>query len=83
MLSPTKWIFTKYKTLVVKIHDDLHIVATTNTNLQYLCDIEVVMELAYIMLLLESVDVPIKFAKACDTFMCDFIATLALGSQPR
>ncbi len=54
MLSPTKRILAKYKTLVVKMHDDLHTMAVTNlTNLQYLCDIEVVMGLACIMPLLE------------------------------
>jgi hypothetical protein len=49
MLFPTEWIFTKYKTLVLKMHADLHIVAVANTNFQYLCDIKVVMELVYIM----------------------------------
>jgi hypothetical protein len=53
--------FTKYKSLVVKMHDDLDIVAIAKTNLQYLCDIEMVMELACIMPLLESVHVFIKF----------------------
>jgi hypothetical protein len=73
MLSLAKRILAEYKTLVVKMHDDLHIVATTKTNLQYLCDIEVVMGLACIMLLLESIHVLIKFVQACDTFVFDFV----------
>ncbi len=78
MLSFAKRILAEYKTLVVKMHDDLHIVATTKTNLQYLCDIEVVMGLAYIMLLLESVHALIKFAHAYDTFVCDFVIAVKM-----
>jgi hypothetical protein len=58
MLSFTKWVLVdQYKTLVVKINDDLNIVATTKTNLVYLSNIELVMGLTYIMLMLEVVHV--------------------------
>jgi hypothetical protein len=52
MLFFIKQIFTKYKTMVVNMNDDLHIVATTKTNFQYLYNIEMVMELTCIMPLL-------------------------------
>jgi hypothetical protein len=56
MLSFTKWVLVdQYKTLVVRMNDDLNIVATTKTNLVYLYDIELVMGLTYIMLMLEVV----------------------------
>jgi hypothetical protein len=48
--------------MVVNMHDDLHIVAVVKTNLQYLCDIEVVMGLVCIMPLLELIHALIKFA---------------------
>ncbi len=60
------------------MHDDLHIVATVKTNLQYLCDIEVVMGLACTMPLLESVHVLIRFKQARDTFVCDFVITVKM-----
>jgi hypothetical protein len=44
------------------MHDDLHIMAATKTNLQYFCDIEVVMGLICIMPVLESINALIKFA---------------------
>jgi hypothetical protein len=78
ILSFTKQILAKYKTLVVNTHDNLHIVAATKTNLQYLCDIEVVMGLAYIMPLLESAHALIKFAHAHDTFVCDFVTVVKM-----
>jgi hypothetical protein len=52
MLFLIKQVFAKYKTLVVNMNDDLHIVATTKTNFQYIYDIKVVMRLTCIMPLL-------------------------------
>jgi hypothetical protein len=78
MLCHAKQVLAKYKTLVVKMHDNLHIVATTKTNLQYLCDIEMVMGLVYITPLLESIHVFIKFAQAHDTFVCDFVIVVKM-----
>jgi hypothetical protein len=79
MFFPAKQVLAKYKTMVVKMHNNnLHIVATTKMNLQYLCDIEVVMGLANIMPLLESVHVLIKFTQAHDTFLCDFVTVVKM-----
>jgi hypothetical protein len=78
MLFLSKWILVQYKTLVVKMHDDLHIVVTTNTNLQYLYDIEVVMGPTCTMFLLESVHAFIKFVQAHDTFVCDFVINMKM-----
>jgi hypothetical protein len=60
------------------MHDDLHIMAKVKTNLQYLCDIEMVMELAYIMPLLELVHAHIKFAHGHHTFVCDFVVAMKM-----
>ncbi len=76
MFFLTKQVLAKYKTLIVKMHDNLHIVATTETNFQYLCDIEV--GLAYIMPLLESIHVLIKSTQAHDTFFCDFVTVVKM-----
>jgi hypothetical protein len=56
--------------------DDLYIVIIAKTNFQHLCDIEVVMGLAYIML--EIIHAFIKFAQVCDTFVCDFVITMKI-----
>ncbi len=62
MLFLAQWVLAEYETMVVNMHDDLHIVAVVKTNLQYLCDIEVVMGLVCIMPLLELIHALIKFA---------------------
>jgi hypothetical protein len=57
-----KRVFFEYKTLMVHTNKELNHVASTKTNLEYLCDIEVVIELMCIMLMLEVVCALIKFA---------------------
>jgi hypothetical protein len=52
--------------------------SSAKPNFQYLCDIEVVMGLACIMFLLESVHALIKFAQAYDTFVCGFVIVVKM-----
>jgi hypothetical protein len=61
MLFPIKQVLAQYKTLVVNMNDDLHIVATTKINSQYIYEIEMVMGLTCTMPLLEAIHVFIKF----------------------
>ncbi len=63
---------------MVKLCDDLYIVIIAKTNCQYICDIEVVMGLACIMLMLEIVHAFIKFAQVHDIFVCDFVTTMKI-----
>lgn len=54
MLFPIRGVLAKYRALVVKMNDNLHIVIVPShlyTNIQYLYNIEVVMRLTCIMLL--------------------------------
>jgi hypothetical protein len=74
MLSPAKWVLVEYWLLVVRMNDDMHIMAGMKTNLQYFCDVELFLGLTCIMPFLEAVHAFIKFAHAQDCFVCDFIA---------
>lgn len=64
MMSFAKQNLAKYKSLVVKMNDNMNIMATTKTNMQYLCDIEVVLGLTCIRPPLEAMHALIKFAQA-------------------
>jgi hypothetical protein len=68
-----KRMLVEYKTLVVHMNNDLNHVVATNTNLEYLCNIEVVVGLMCIMPMLEAIHALIKFVQAHDTFVCDFV----------
>jgi hypothetical protein len=71
-------MFAKYKTLVVHMNNDLNHVVVTETNFEYICDIEVIMGLMCIMPMLKALLAFIKFAQACDTFSCDFVVNVKL-----
>jgi len=71
-------MFTKYKTLVVHTNNDLNHVVVTKTNFEYFCDIEMIMGLVCIMPMLKAFHALIKFAQACDTFVCDFVTNVKL-----
>jgi hypothetical protein len=73
MLSPTKRVLVEYKSLSVKMNDDLGMIRTTRPTLEFLCDVQVVLSLMCIMRMLEVVHDLIKFAQNRDTFMCDFV----------
>jgi hypothetical protein len=68
-----KKMFVEYKTLVVHMSNDLKHVVATKTNLEYLCNIEVVVRLMCIMPMLETIHALFKFVQAHDTFVCDFV----------
>jgi len=72
MLSPTKQVLIKYKSLVVKMIDDMNVMETIHTTFEYLCVIEVAMGLTCIMPLLKVMHVLIKFAQSKNNFVCDF-----------
>jgi hypothetical protein len=68
MLFLAKRVFVKYKTLVVKMNDDLHAIEVTKNIFEFLCDVKVVMGLICIMPMLEAMHKLIKFAQCHDTF---------------
>ncbi len=61
MLSLMKRVLAEYKTIMVRMNNDLNRVVATKTNLEYLCDIEMVIGLMCIMPMLEVVHALIKF----------------------
>jgi hypothetical protein len=54
-------------------HDGVPRNNTVSENLNFLCQLELILSLIAIFPLLDSVHTLIKFAQSCDVFMCDFI----------
>ncbi len=54
LFSPTKRVILKYMSLVVKMNGDLHAIKAMRTILGFLCDVEVIMGLTYIMPMLKG-----------------------------
>jgi hypothetical protein len=78
MLSLVNRVLAKYKSLVVRMHDDLGTIEVARPILEFLCDVEVVLGLMYIMPTLEVINDLIKFAQSRDTFVCDFVGVVKM-----
>ncbi len=55
MLAPNKHILTKYKSLVVKMGDDMAKNGSTENNYELLCDCDIVLGLTYVLPMLEAI----------------------------
>ncbi len=78
MLSPPKKVFAKYKSLVVKMKDDLGMIEVARPTLEFSSDAKVVLGFMCIMPMLEVVHDLIKFAQKSDTFVCDFVGVMKM-----
>ncbi len=73
MLFPIKRMLVEYKSVVVKMNENLRMIKTTRPIFEFLCDAKVVLSFMCIMPMLEVVHDLIKFAQNHDTFVCDFV----------
>jgi hypothetical protein len=73
MLSPLKRVMTEYKSLIVKMHFDLHKSKFACDNLELFCDLELILDLQCVMMTLEVVHSLIKYAQCWDVFIMDFL----------
>ncbi len=55
MLAPNKRVLTKYKSLIVKMGDDMTKKASTKNNYELLCDCDIVLGLTCVLPMLEGV----------------------------
>ena len=69
---------SEYKALVLKMHMDSSSLATAKANLNLLCEIELLLGLACILLMLEALNYLIKFSQQTTCFVCDMVAAVKL-----
>jgi len=62
MLNIAKIMMAEYKTLLVKMAMDYNTNKLTRFNYEHLCDLQILLRLAWILHMLESIYVHIKFA---------------------
>jgi len=73
MFSPLKQLLGEYKSLVVKMYIDAPKNKTIQKNLDFLCDLELVLGPPCILPMLEAVHTLIKYAQRWDVFICEFL----------
>jgi hypothetical protein len=76
MLNLAKRLKVEYKTLMAKIALDNHRKHQAKQNYEHLCDLQILLGLAYILPLLESMHVLIKFAHMSDVFVCNLVVAI-------
>jgi hypothetical protein len=81
MLSPTKKILKEYESLVVKVNNDLHVILVAKTTFEFLCDVQVVIGLMYIMHMLLVVHEFIKFTKTTIILFLILLEQLVVNSS--
>jgi hypothetical protein len=81
MLSPTKIVMAKYRTLLVKMALDNPTNQQVKLNHENLCDLQVLLGLVCILPMLESVHALIKIAQMRDLYVCDLVATIKVNQD--
>ncbi len=76
MLSPTKRVMAEYKILLVKMTSDNPTNQQVMLKYEHLCDIHILLGLACIFPLWESMYALIKFAQSKDVFVCDLVVPI-------
>jgi hypothetical protein len=81
MLSPTKKVLKEYKSLVVRVNNDLHVILVAKTTFEFLCDVQVVIGLIHIMPTLWAVHEFIKFTKTTIILFVILLEQLVVNSS--
>ena len=81
MLSPSKRVLSKYRTLLVKMYSDHFIKPTipaAKVNEEFMTDIKCLLTLATMLPLLEAVKALVIFAQSPSVYVCDFTRAWSL-----
>jgi hypothetical protein len=66
MFSPSKWVYAKYRFIIVKMHSESSKSDKALMNLNAMCDVDLILGLLYILPLFECVHTLTKIAQGRD-----------------
>jgi hypothetical protein len=78
MLSLTKWVITKNKTLLMKMAINMYANSQATTKFEHLVDLDMLLSLFYILPFLEFVHNLLKFSQYNDIFLCNFVSAVKI-----
>jgi hypothetical protein len=81
MLSPLKRLLAEYKSLVVKMYMNAPKSKLVQDNLDFLCDLELVLDLPCILPMLEVVHTLIKYVQRWNVFICEFLDVVSITME--
>lgn len=73
MLSPIVRVMNEYRMLLMKMEQDSATTNITKICIDHLTDVQIVVGLACLMPMLQSVHVLMQYAQKSDAFICDFL----------
>jgi hypothetical protein len=81
MLFLTKWVYSEFHPLMVKMHAKNQWNDVAWKNLNSLCDVEVILRLHCILLLLKCVHTLMKVTQNKNVFVCDFVKIVKVAQH--
>jgi hypothetical protein len=78
MLSLTKWVIAKNKTLLMKMAINMYANSQATTKFEHLVDLDMLLSLFYILPFLEFVHNLLKFSQYNDIFLCNFVSAVEI-----
>lgn len=63
MISPTKWVMSMYMPLLAKMVEDNSFLLIANVNYGFLCNVNLLIFLDFLLPMLETIHALIKFAQ--------------------
>jgi len=92
MFNPAKQVMSMYMPLLAKMAENGPSLLTTKVNYELLCDVNLLIFLACLLTMLETIHGLMKFSQKWDIFACDYVqpsnfvkdnSTLAIQIVPR
>jgi hypothetical protein len=71
MLSRMTHVICEYHPLLMKMALDSPTITLVASNLELICDVEILLSLVCLVIILEIVNVLVEFAQLHDIFVCD------------
>ncbi len=78
MVVPSKVVLEEFKTLLMKMAEDVVVNEYATANYELLCDIETILGLTYLLPILEALQGLSKYVQNKETFICDFVGSVKL-----
>ncbi len=76
MFNPSKRVMSMYIPLLAKIAENGPFILIAKINYELLCDVNLLIFLACLLPMLETIHGLMKFAQKWDIFVCDYVVTI-------
>jgi hypothetical protein len=76
MFNLTKKVMAMYMPLLAKMANDTLSIMFAKVNFELLCDLNLFISLSYLLPMLETIQILIRFAQKKYVFLCNYVGTI-------